>query len=66
MPSDGAAVRLTELIEALPRAPANTIPPRIIAGRLVALLPKGKALPVLVFRQRICGKGLTRDAGSHG
>jgi hypothetical protein len=46
MPSDGAAVRLTELIEALPCAPANTIPPRIIAGRLVALLPKGKALPV--------------------
>ena len=42
MPSDAAAARLTELIEALPRAPANAIPSRIMAAHLVALLPKGK------------------------
>ncbi len=44
MPREAAAVRLTELIEALPLAPANAIPSRMSAANLVALLPKGKAV----------------------
>jgi hypothetical protein len=35
---------LTELIEALPLAPASAIPSRMSAANLVALLPKGKAV----------------------
>jgi len=44
MPREAAAVRLTELIEALPLAPASAIPSRMSAANLVALLPKGKAV----------------------
>ena len=43
MPREAAAVRLTELIEALPLAPASAIPSRMSAADLVALLPRGKA-----------------------
>jgi hypothetical protein len=57
MPSDGAAARLTELIEALPRAPTNAIPPRVIAGRLVVLLPKRKALPVRSLDSAFAARG---------
>ena len=46
MPREAAAVRLTELIEALPLAPASAIPSRMSAASLVALLPKGKAADV--------------------
>jgi hypothetical protein len=46
MPREAAAMRLTELIEALPLAPASAIPSRMSAANLVALLPKGKALDV--------------------
>ena len=46
MPREAAAVRLTELIEALPLAPASAIPSRMSAANLVALLPKGKAVDV--------------------
>jgi hypothetical protein len=46
MPSDAAAARLTDLIEALPGATADAIPSRMIAAHLVALLPKGKSLDV--------------------
>src|SRR5271165_3219207 len=42
MPSAAAVVRLTELIEALPHAPASAIPSSMSAADLVALLPKGK------------------------
>ena len=42
MPREAAAVRLTELIEALPLAPASAIPSRMSAADLVALLPRGK------------------------
>jgi hypothetical protein len=44
MPREAAAVRLTELIEALPLAPASAIPSRMSAASLVSLLPKGKAV----------------------
>ena len=57
-PSDAAAARLTELIEALPRAPANAIPPRMIAANLVALLPKGKALDVRSLDSAFAARGL--------
>jgi len=46
MPRDAAAARLSELIEALPHAPASAIPSGITAVDLVALLPKLKALEV--------------------
>ena len=46
MPREAAAVRLTELIEALPLAPASAIPSSMSAANLVALLPKGKAVDV--------------------
>jgi hypothetical protein len=46
MPREAAAVRLTELIEALPLAPPSAIPSRMSAASLVALLPKGKAVDV--------------------
>ena len=46
MPREAAAVRLTELIEALPLAPASAIPSRTSAASLVALLPKSKAMDV--------------------
>jgi hypothetical protein len=46
MPREAAAMRLTELIEALPLAAASAIPSRMSAANLVALLPKGKALDV--------------------
>ena len=46
MPREAAAVRLTELIEALPLAPASAIPSTMSAASLVALLPKGKAVAV--------------------
>ena len=58
MPSDAAAARLTELIEALPRAPAATIPSRMIAAHLVALLPKGKALDVRSLDSAFAAGGL--------
>jgi hypothetical protein len=58
MPSDGAAARLTELIEALPRAPANAVPSRRIAAHLVALLPKGKALDVRSLDSAFAAGGL--------
>jgi hypothetical protein len=38
-----ATARLTELIDALPRAPTDAIPSRTSAADLVALLPKRKA-----------------------
>ena len=57
MPSDAAAARLTELIEALPRAPADAIPSRMIAD-LVALLPKGKALDVRSLDSAFAARGL--------
>ena len=57
MPSDAAAARLTELIEALPRAPANAIPSRIMAAHLVALLPKGKALDVRSLDSAFAARG---------
>ena len=43
MPREAAAARLTELIDALPRAPTDAIPSRTSAADLVALLPKRKA-----------------------
>ena|SRR5579863_10450245 len=46
MPREAAAMRLTELIEALPLARASAVPPRMSAASLVALLPKGKAVDV--------------------
>jgi hypothetical protein len=46
MPREAAAVRLSELIEALPHAPASAIPSRMSAADLVAMLPKGRALDV--------------------
>ena len=46
MPREAAAMRLTELIEALPIAPASAIPSRMSAANLVALLPKSKAVDV--------------------
>src|SRR5271167_4135676 len=46
MPREAAAVRLTELIEALPHAPTSAIPSRMSAADLVALLPKGKTANV--------------------
>jgi hypothetical protein len=46
MPREAAAMRLTELIEALPIAPASVIPSRMSAASLVALLPKSKAIDV--------------------
>ena len=56
---------LTELIDALPHAPANAIPSETSAADLVALLPKLNALDVRSFGQRICcGPRLTRDAGA--
>jgi hypothetical protein len=58
MPSDAAATRLTELIEALPRAPANAIHSRMIASHLVALLPKGKALDVRSLDSAFAATGL--------
>jgi hypothetical protein len=42
MPREAAAVRLTALIDALPREPASAIPLKTGAADLVALLPKGK------------------------
>jgi hypothetical protein len=42
MPREAAAARLTELIEALPLAPASAIPSRMSVADLVALLPKGE------------------------
>ena len=57
MPRDAAAARLTELIEALPRAPANAIPSRIMAAHLVALLPKGKALDVRSLDSAFAARG---------
>jgi hypothetical protein len=44
MPREAAGVRLSELIEALPLAPASAIPSRMSAASLVSLLPKGKAV----------------------
>ena len=46
MPREAAAVRLTELIEALPLAQASAIASRMSAASLVALLPKGKPVDV--------------------
>jgi hypothetical protein len=45
MPREAATARLTELIDALPRAPTDAIPSRTSAADLVALLPKHKAAP---------------------
>jgi hypothetical protein len=58
MPSDAAAARLTELIEVLPRAPANAIPSRMVAAHLVALLPKGKAHDVRSLDSAFAARGL--------
>jgi hypothetical protein len=58
MPSDAAAARLSELIEALPRAPAATIPSRMIAAHLIALLPKGKTLDVPSSDSAFAARGL--------
>src|SRR5271165_1874322 len=41
MPREAAAVRLTALIDALPREPVSAIPSQTSAADLVALLPKG-------------------------
>ena len=57
MSSDAAAARLTELMEALPRAPADAIPSRMIAD-LVALLPKRKALDVRSLDSAFAARGL--------
>ena len=58
MPREAAAVRLTELIEALPLAPASAIPSRMSAADLVALLPKGKALDVRSSDSAFAATGL--------
>jgi len=57
MPRDAAAARLTELIEALPRARANAVPSKLIAAHLVALLPKGKALDVRSLDSAFAARG---------
>ena len=58
MPREAAAVRLTELIEALPLAPASAIPSRMSAADLVALLPKGKAVDVRSSDSAFAATGL--------
>jgi hypothetical protein len=58
MPREAAAMRLTELIEALPLAPASAIPSRMSAAHLVALLPKGKALDVRSLDSAFAARGL--------
>ncbi len=58
MPREAAAVRLTELIEALPHAPASAILSRMSAADLVALLPKGKAVEVRSLDGAIAATGL--------
>jgi hypothetical protein len=58
MPREAAAMRLTELIEALPLAAASAIPSRMSAANLVALLPKGKALDVRSFDSAFAARGL--------
>jgi hypothetical protein len=58
MPREAAAVRLTELIEALPLAPASAIPSRMSAASLVALLPKGKAVDVRSSESPFAATGL--------
>ena len=58
MPREAAAVRLTELIDALPHAPANAIPSRMSAADLVALLPKGKAVDVRSSESAFAAAGL--------
>jgi hypothetical protein len=58
MPREAAAMRLTELIEALPLAPASAIPSRMSAANLVALLPKGKALDVRSLDSAFAAGGL--------
>jgi len=65
MPREAAAVRLTELIDALPHEPAIAIPSKMSAAALVALLPKVKTPNVPSVGQPICGNGLTRDTGAH-
>jgi hypothetical protein len=58
MPREAAAMRLTELIEALPLAPASAITSRMSAANLVALLPKGKALDVRSLDSAFAARGL--------
>jgi hypothetical protein len=58
MPSDAAAARLTDLIEALPGATPDAIPSRMIAAHLVALLPKGNALDVRSLDSGFAPRGL--------
>jgi hypothetical protein len=47
MPRKAAVVRLSALIDALPREPARAIPSKTSAADLVALLPRGKSLNLL-------------------
>ena len=58
MPREAAAVRLTELIDALPHGPANAIPSRMSSADLVALLPKGKAVDVRSSESAFAAAGL--------
>jgi hypothetical protein len=58
MPRDAAAARLSELIEALPQAPASAIPLGISAVDLVSLLPKLKALDVRSSDRAFAATGL--------
>ena len=58
MPREAAAVRLTELIEALPLAPASAIPSRMRAADLVALLPRGKTPNVRPLNSIFVATGL--------
>jgi hypothetical protein len=58
MPRDAAAARLSELITALPYAPASAIPSGISAVDLVALLPKLKALDVRSSDSAFAATGL--------
>jgi hypothetical protein len=58
MPREAAAMRLTELIEALPIAPASAIPSRMSAADLVALLPRGKAVEVRSLDSAFARTGL--------
>lgn len=58
MPRDAAAARMTQLMEALPHAPANAIPSAMSAVDLVALLPKLNALDVRSSDRAFAAPGL--------
>ena len=64
MPKEAAAVRLSALIEALPREPASAIPSKTSAADLVALLPKCKTPNVRSSDRHLRRPGLGRRRSS--